>query len=220
MPISAFDMKRESFSALVPFSGFYQSYHDELIDREIGYNSPSSRRLSEMFSDGIDHCQVANLYARKYTKKLSDVIGITLTFEEVSSPKFYNYANDRLFAKITRQDFATILRKVRGKKLEKVCREWFTSRNGFISSYSNVPGDWGSPEDWDHNQVGAALSAWTDLAFAETEWTENSIADSIYESGSIGAFVFMSLNSEARRAVKISRYLVARKSRLVVFTCN
>lgn len=213
-------MKRETFSALVPFSGFYNSYHDDLIDREIEDCSPPEKRLSQMFSDGIDHGQVANLYAREYLKRLSDVAGIAMEFEEVSSPRFYNYTNDRLFAKISRQDFALILRKVRGKKLNEICHKWFTSRDGFISHYSNVPGDWGSPESWDHNQVGAALSAWVDLAFSETEWTEDSIADSIYESGAISEFVFMSINNQARRAVRISCYLSIRKSRSALSLCN
>jgi len=177
-------MKPETFSALVPFSGFYYSPHSDQIEHEeeMLFTCPQGehkQHLADYFFKDVDYGNIYNLYAKEYVKLLAEETGIGLKWEEMVSPAYYNYHTDRLFARISRSDLAKILRKVRGDKLKRKVREMFTSRDGFISHYSNKIKDWGRIEEWDHNQIGAVLAAYVD---SDTEW---SVRDRIAESDTV-----------------------------------
>jgi hypothetical protein len=160
-------MKPETFSALVPFAGFYYSLHSELVESEEERlfeddEGNSLSHLADYFFRDADYQQVYDAYAKLYVEKLSEHLGISLQWEEMVKPKYYNFQTDRLFATISRTDLAKILWKVRGKKLADKVREMFTSRDGFISHYENSVGCWGRIHTWDHNQIGAVLAAYVD----------------------------------------------------------
>lgn len=123
-------------------------------------------------------------YAKEYVKKLAEWIDVSLEYEELISPKEYNFMNDRIFAEISRSDFAKILGAVRGTTLNNKVRQMFTSRSGFISHYPNRISDWGRISTWDHNQIGAVLAAYVDK-YRESDDIEANIAESIYEDGTL-----------------------------------
>lgn len=178
-------MKPETFSSLIPFAGFYYSPHSDQIEHEeemlftCSQQGEHKQHLADYFFRDVDYSGVYDRYAKEYVKLLAEELEIGLEWEEMVSPTYYNFQTDRLFARISRSDLAKILCKVRGDKLNSKVREMFTSRDGFISHYSNNVRDWGRIAEWDHNQVGAVLAAYVDPE------TELNVRDRIAESDTV-----------------------------------
>jgi hypothetical protein len=211
---------KEEFLTTVPFDGFYESYHSDVIDRAVDSVSPAGDSLRDKFMSGIDYGQIFRLYAQEYVRRLREITGLILVFDDLRSPKEYNFTTDRIFAKISRADLAFVIGRTTicdfGAKeslLAKAATEKFSPRDGFISLYSNNYQDWGIIDAWDHNQVGAAVEALIRSDLYESGWTEQSIADSIYESGLLDEFIYQAMGEQARRAIRIHEYLAARKLR-------
>ena len=160
--------KPTHFSAQVPFSGFYETSHDQSIDEaeEQLFSGDDGEIVSsvayEAFWSNLNYDSVYKKYAKAYVAALAHVLKIPLDYEEMVSPREYNFTTDRLFAKISRSDFAKMLRAVRGKRLNEKVFDQFTSRSGFISFYPNSVSLWGRIADWDYNQVGTVLSCYID----------------------------------------------------------
>jgi hypothetical protein len=81
-----------------------------------------------------------------------------------------------------------MLKKVRGECLNKVIRERFTSRSGFISHYPNHISDWPRIEEWDHNHVGTVMAAYLGEEYPNAEedvatelYAEHDIENILYE---------------------------------------
>jgi len=161
------------FSALTPFAGFYETWHSDRVDQveEQMFSGDdgniTSQAAYEAFWENLNYGPVYAKYAEAYVAALAHVLKIPLAYEEMVSPREYNFETDRLFAKISRSDLAKMLRAVRGKRLADKAADWFTSRSGFISSYPNSVSRWGRVADWDHNQVGAVLSCCIDKLHEE-----------------------------------------------------
>lgn len=110
----------------------------------------------------------------EYVAELADWLGDTLDrevmaqFEEVSSPRFYNFETDRVFARISLTVLDEIARRLAAdpvgrEALRDTIEERHTSREGFVSLYSANPAsaDWRKPvADMDHNELGTLLRAW------------------------------------------------------------
>lgn len=181
--------ERKPLFVNVPFDGFYNSLwsgeFDDIEQRECE-NLANDRqdedgiapelRLSESdFADAFywssDYSAmyaaaaetIGNAYSDLASEKLGFELG--LTFEEMTSPKEYNFETDRLFMSIPRDSVAMLFRMARRDKFEKleaVIRKRHTSCSGFISFYSNCLGDWLSKpvSTWDHNELGTLLRAY------------------------------------------------------------
>lgn len=113
----------------------------------------------------------------KFTKVDYVRPSIRMTFEEMTSPREYNFATDRLFAQIP----LVVMRHLfKQSKVEKhatfaaVIRERFTSRSGFHSYYSNDVESWLEKplRDWDHNELGTLLIAGMKMAGLDPESDE------------------------------------------------
>lgn len=159
------------FSARVPFAGFYGSYHSERIDfvEERMFEGDDGQLISdhlyELFWSGVDYGHVHERYARQWVAVLAAETGIAMDFEEMTSPREYNFETDRVFALISRSDLAKMLRAVRGERLAATIREYCTSRSGFCSFYPNDIRRWPPIADWDHNHVGIVLQCFLDLLY-------------------------------------------------------
>jgi hypothetical protein len=88
-------------------------------------------------------------------------------FEELNSPRFYNFGTDRIFAQVPcvalQAIFARLTDNSEGRDLlAKTIAARFTSYDGFISFYSNSLADWlAKPfDDWDANELGTLIIAW------------------------------------------------------------
>ena len=110
----------------------------------------------------IDWTAIQIEYCKRYTEALGSELELDLVFDEMTSPREYNFSTDRLFATIP----ATQLRKIR-REVEKH-EEWperirdrFTSYDGFYSFYSNDYTDdvWTRPE-LDECQYEVLIGFW------------------------------------------------------------
>jgi hypothetical protein len=87
-----------------------------------------------------------------------------LKFESMSSPKYYNFETDRVYAHMPREtvDKLFAISFAEGHTtLAKVLKDRHTSCSGFHSWYTNELQEWlAKPlEDWDHNELCSLLLA-------------------------------------------------------------
>jgi hypothetical protein len=153
-------------SARIPFAGFYYSIWDSEIDHWVEQQAEYHGESVEDVSDRMDYGTARLEIAQAYTEAFADWLGetldkpVTLEFEQMTSPRYYNFETDRIFAK--GDVFGDVLAELRSKDadtLAKAFREAFTSRSGFISFYDPVVPS--KPiEDWDHNELYVLLEAW------------------------------------------------------------
>jgi hypothetical protein len=213
----------ESFSSIVPFSGFPTgSVHCERID-DVERNMFSgddgeimSPAAYEIFWMNINYRHVFESYSRAYVAAIGKAIGCPLEFEEMVRPRYYNFETDRLFARIRRSDLALMLHAVRGKRLEDKASDWFTSRSGFHSSYSSDIERWGRVADWDHNQIGAVLSCYVDLLREQGRMPEpDELSSEKISSGEIEEWLEASADKSplAWAALKLSDLVRQRRER-------
>lgn len=199
--------KPQFFSVRIPFSGFYNSVFSDTIEISEELIFTSSRGelywpIYEDFFKHVDYKEIHENYAIEYVKRYAIKLGIEIHYEELASPKEYNYETDRIFAKISRSDLAKILKSVRGKKLNAVIRRLFTSRSGFISNYSNDIRDWGRISNWDHNQWYAVL-----VAYDFKDITQQTIAEDIYENELVESWLYEAADYEGKLAIKFANIL-------------
>lgn len=186
----------------VPFSGFYNTSHEALIDdtvermfsdRATGChrNEGLEAKLQELW----DFSKVMEAYCKAYTAKFAEGAVVTLHFDDVDSPKEYNFTTDRIFAYITLKDVKSLFTGATLTRLKALVKETFTSRSGFISSYSNDLKEWGRIETWDHNQVGTLLQAYADEHMASSSvdgfdmWAEHALMEDAQSNGHLDNWV-------------------------------
>jgi hypothetical protein len=205
-------MKPITLITNLPFDGFYESDYSAAIDseetqfaeylatecdREGGELShPEPLRLSADDLAGIlfdvttyhtAYQKIAESYVEAFESVVSDRIGfpLGLKFESMTSPKFYNFETDRVFAhvplKTVRKLFA-LSKEKNHATLAKVIAERFTSCSGFSSFYSNDLADWLEKplRDWDHNEIGTLVIA--ALRQAAPGETQDAFERALYEA--------------------------------------
>ena len=163
----------------IPFSGFYESDHNYLIEQAIEYifetdkdcgGSPAVPDII-YYTDKMDNKAIeidyCKLYVMAFAEKFEDITGIVLpvSFKDMTSPREYNFTTDRIFSDISLETVQALYdesAKDDHESLKSKIRERFTSYDGFISSYDNdLSGDdWNKPlEQWDHNQIETLILA-------------------------------------------------------------
>lgn len=159
---------------------------------------------------------------------------IRATFESMDSPREYNFATDRVYAEIPLAVMRDLLRRSKAEKhvtLSAVIRERFTSRDGFISGYSNDLADWleNPLQDWDHNELGTLLIAAMRAAGQDPD--DSSVRHELYDStvGDEGAYkawesavdwtAYDSKVAESR-AEKFAEWIADDKESAITWTVN
>lgn len=156
---------------IIPFDGFYESYSNDILDTGINNDIdflPMTEDELLKFSNlyyGCDwgkiHKEYAKLYCESFNKWLNDETSlnhnVTLEFESLHSPKYYNYETDKIYAYISLEDINFLFKHTKPETLSLICKERFTSYDGFISHYDNDYTNWGDVKDWDHNQLETLL---------------------------------------------------------------
>lgn len=152
----------------IPFSGFYNSIHNDNIeqaenqlftDRDTG--TESNDGLQARFNAKCDYWKVYDNYARAYAKQFADHFKIkSLKFVELNSPKFYNYSTDVIVCSISRVDLRAIYKATDRQKLTDHVRESCTSRSGFISFYDPDIKTWGQVDNWEMPQIELLLDVY------------------------------------------------------------
>lgn len=118
---------------------------------------------------------------------------IGATFDEMVSPREYNFGTDRVFAHIPVTAIRRMFRLSRAEKhatLAEIIARRFTSRDGFSSFYPSDLASWLSRPvtDWDHNELGTLLDAV--LTIADFDPYSDEISDRLCEEtlGDEGAY--------------------------------
>lgn len=193
----------------VPFEGFYSSKYDSELDycaeREWEWRADDSEYGESRFPEPVQlseselsdkawryteysraYDDIAQAYVPAFDESVSDILGLQLglEFESMSSPRYYNFSTDRIFAHIRTGVVYLMFRKSRENghmALRANIRESFRSRDGFIPHYSDNADSWLEKplREWDHNEVMTLLESC--LAIEETR-DYDSIFWDCYES--------------------------------------
>ena len=180
----------------VPFPGFYCSWYDQEIDREMenaveGYIESDPRDIPKELKDevlgifqrnfnlAVCHNRICKDYVKAFNEWFEEKyeLDLELEFESMTSPKYYNFETDRVFAFIHEEKVQALCDLAR-PKLDAEIKRRFTSRDGFISHYPNSLADWPKHlSQWDHNELGTLLTA----LFSREEDHDWEVFESIYE---------------------------------------
>lgn len=116
---------------------------------------------------------IAEAYVNWLNHLLEDT-GIEVVFESMQSPREYNFTTDRLFVVLRPEHLPLLRAKVDEERFAKTIRDNFTSRDGFLSFYSNDITEWRSKpiDEWDHNELGTLLTT-----FLQQQAEEKDLAD-------------------------------------------
>lgn len=217
--------KPDSFLSTIPFAGFYYTLHDEELSRPIetaidcfcedtGADIPQA--LADRLWDNADYGAARREYAQEYAASFLQWLGLDGSFESMSSPNGYNFETDRIFVTLTRADVARLWRMTPRDILDKVARDRFTSRSGFISHYAPDWRDWGPVSTWDHNQIGTLVYAVANYEQDGTHdgfdmWAEYELMEGYLCNGGPGNALCQS--QEYVRALNIADYLRDRARR-------
>lgn len=220
----------DKLSCLIPFAGFYQTWHDGEFDNALEYmfdpegsGAEFSGSLAQRFWDTIDWRAAQTAYAKDYVQNFATALGCKVCeFEEMVSPREYNFTTDRLFARFDAAELRAILARADIRaELDIVAADMFTSRSGFISSYSPDVASWGGElADWDHNQRGALLQAAANIIIADGETFDQEKEFELMEdercNGAIDGYMWNNTTDNAimgNRCDKVARYLAQREAR-------
>jgi hypothetical protein len=207
----------------IPFSGFYESVHDQLLDDEVNQicenrnNGDVNHDLSFYLSDNINWKQVEIDYAKDYTENFANELNIKgLKFVELDSPREYNFVTDRIFAKCSDTEFYRMFKLVKGETLDKVCRDNLTSRDGFSSFYDPNYKSWGHWKKWDNNQLSQVVEAYVQYMDDDNcvDFDEYELMESSRCNGVISGIIDKNCKPEIiERVYKIADYLTERAGR-------
>lgn len=161
--------KDDRMVTMVPFSGFYETIHSDRLERFFIDEELPQEEQDKLWEE-IDWKTEQIDYCKEYLRVLSKILGFTLEFESMVSPREYNFTTDRLFAYIKREDFEKLKAGIDDIKMEEYVKDHFTSYDGFSSFYSNCWDDWlDQKEEFDHNQIGSLLECHLETEFGN-DW--------------------------------------------------
>ncbi len=191
----------KKYLTTIPFGGFYESAANDIIDREIEqifeYNDCGDVNIpDEFYHANVDYKKMYDRYSRAYVSNFNDwfkdetLIDLQLVFESLESPREYNFTTDRIFCHIPEAALAALFNFAANKKaaFKKVVEERFTSRSGFISSYSNDVEDWINKPwgTYDHNEIDTLIHVV--MAVCEIEVDEYELMESLICNGGVDAY--------------------------------
>ncbi len=201
----------ETTSIKVPFPGLYGSILADELDHEESQAAEYEEERQE--EEGIDpklrldasifteifykvtdyraaHEATARAYCDAFEIVASDALGfpLGLEFEEMTSPREYNFETDRLFARIPDASLTRLFEMSVAdghKTFGALIKERHSSRSGFISFYSNSLEEWleRGLGDWDYNELETLLLAC--LAIAGEPDIEDRVSMAVIEGGGL-----------------------------------
>ena len=141
----------------IPFQGFYNSRISNWLDF-IGENIIEDETDWETIHEEISklYCKWLEEILNNYLKEIN--LSIKIRYTILLSPKYYNYETDRIFADIPKDNLIAIKEYIFTEnrlhyKFIQTCKNWFTSKDGYMSFYNPDYETWGDIEKWDHNQL-------------------------------------------------------------------
>lgn len=155
----------DTVSVQIPFDGFYESYAmhaiDSVIESDLEHLEENGHAIDSTLCS-VDFQKFAQLYVDLYQKWLEDeelIRGINLEFDELVSPRFYNYGTDRIYCKVSKNDlwrlYTRFTRFSRAEESQQLIENRFKSRPGFASFYDDFVNEWKEKplDQWDENEL-------------------------------------------------------------------
>lgn len=167
-------MNTETKTWLPVFSGFYgtiwETDNDEEMEIENINDQRASKGLPPIEWDAIEwdykgYTESVGKGFTKYVERDLKGLGVVdkITYEKVSSPREYNFANDSIhievgLTKVNEKNIRAYLRKHKDA-FKKYLEDHYTSYDGFMSSYSNNVEVWLVDDYLTHeHKLGAVLN--------------------------------------------------------------
>ncbi len=150
--------RRQSKTIKIPFCGLYDSDASHALAQQIPDDS----------YDTLDHPALSVAFAELYTKMfaeyLKDTCGITISlfFEELDSPQFYDADTDKIYCKISPADIEKLWDILDTDELNRVVKDMLSQDNPLVTFGDNElsKGDWSAPvTEWDLEQLELMLWA-------------------------------------------------------------
>ena len=203
----------------IPFSGFYYSLHDSALDSTLEsiFSDDNGDTRPEILRHAFDATkwrEVHNAYAAEYAAAFAAEFNLSLQFENMKSPREYNFSTDIIFCTISADDAAWLFNTCDKTILAKIARETFTSRDGFASFYEPDFTEWGDILTWDHNQLGALIRAHVAEKNPDFDtWAEFELMENARFNGYLENWIFGSNPEKLNRLANINEYLNNREGR-------
>ena len=138
----------------LPFSGFYHSMHDyyidnfieyevEYLENELGYTSEQIDIIKDRFYM-IDYSPIRKAICEHYIKAFNAVfydeynIHLDLEYSNLTSPQFYNFETDRLYAYIDESIYNEVVTLVNSQDFKTLLKEKYKQRDGFTPFQSTL----------------------------------------------------------------------------------
>ena len=154
------------------FNGFYNTLFEDILENATDnaiecyneYNNTSLNYDDFNFDFASIQNEICTDAVSKIEEKLNEIgINCTINFETLVSPKYYNFSNDSINIEINFKKFSQVIETLEQNYdlFTQYIKENYTSRDGFISSYSSYASDWMEDlrEDAENevHKVGAVL---------------------------------------------------------------
>ena len=163
-------MKVQTF--LPVFNGFYNTLFEDIIDKAVDYqieyyneqNNTSLNYDDFNFNYNLIKNEISKDAVSKIEEKLNEIgINCKIIYENLISPREYNFSNDSINIEINLKKFSRVIEILEQNydSFSQYIKEHYTSRDGFISIYSSYASDWiedlkENPENETH-KVGAVI---------------------------------------------------------------
>ena len=163
-------MKTQTF--LPVFNGFYNTLFENILDNATefavdNYNEQNGTELSYYdFNFNFDSImqEICKDAVLKIEEKLNEIgINCSILYENLISPREYNFINDSINIEINFKKFSQVIEILEQNydSFSQYIKENYTSCSGFISSHSSYASDWMEDlrEDTENetHKVGAVL---------------------------------------------------------------
>jgi hypothetical protein len=126
----------------INFGGFYNSYHDDLCQQAVGYSlgadDPETGEI--IYNTDMENFNewqsVFVEYSKEYINKLNDELNISLKFDSLDSPKFYNFSTDVILASISIKDILKLFTYIKENDLKEKVYDLIKQKTTSVSGYS------------------------------------------------------------------------------------
>ena len=168
----------ETYAPIFPgFYGTLYSFADDgraVVDSLLGECDTDIELIHKFVEENYDETvdeyytryteDVAKAVCHFLTETVSEILNTDVEFEfqNIHSPKYYNFSNDSINVNLKFKDADVFMRKLLSfvkkhkKEFEQYLKDNYTSCDGFMSYYSNKVSDWMKKEYGEH-EIGSML---------------------------------------------------------------
>ena len=186
-------MKTQIVETYLPiFPGFYNSYLDGENELEFFLETENLNyeNVNFQFQEYSKYCSFYACYFIE--KELKDFGVLCVEFQEIISPKYYNFSTDSINCKIE-IDAQKICYYIHNnfENFREYIYDNYSNKSGFISSYSNQACDWitNTSNFSDFSQNAHYLGSILNFICQNEEITDLDLSNYILENTWIGNFI-------------------------------